>query len=98
MGLFPSFFGAGFECSTHQLRDRPRLDLLAATGHDRFLQADYARLLDYGIRTVREGIRWHLIESSPGHFDWSIGQDGRANCRPNGHSNHLGLDAFRLSG
>lgn len=69
--LFRGFFGAGFECSTHYLRERPRLDLLAATGHDTFLEKDYARLVEYGIRTVREGIRWHLMEPSAGHFDHS---------------------------
>jgi beta-glucosidase/6-phospho-beta-glucosidase/beta-galactosidase len=45
--------------------------MLAATGHDRFLAQDYARLPEHGIRTVREGIRWHLVESSPGHYDFS---------------------------
>lgn len=71
MHLFPSFFGAGFECSTLRLRERPRLDLLATTGHDRFLRQDYTRLLEYGMRTVREGIRWHLIEPFPGRYDFS---------------------------
>ena len=33
--LFRSFFAAGFECSSHCRRDGRRLDLIAATGHDR---------------------------------------------------------------
>ena len=33
--LFDSFFGAGFECSSHRRRDGHQLDLIAATGHDR---------------------------------------------------------------
>src|SRR5262249_8685266 len=24
-----------------------------------------------GIRTTREGLRWHLIEQKPGNYDWS---------------------------
>ena len=69
--LFASFFGGGFECSTHRRRDRRRLDLLAATGHDRFAAQDYGRLLPFGLRTARDGLRWHLVESTPGRYDWS---------------------------
>jgi beta-glucosidase/6-phospho-beta-glucosidase/beta-galactosidase len=68
MTLFKSFFIGGFECSTHYNRQRRRLDLLAATGHDRFAELDYARLQKYGIYTSREGIRWHRIETTPGHY------------------------------
>jgi beta-glucosidase/6-phospho-beta-glucosidase/beta-galactosidase len=28
-------------------------------------------LARHGIRTVRDGVRWHLIETSPGRYDWS---------------------------
>jgi beta-glucosidase/6-phospho-beta-glucosidase/beta-galactosidase len=42
-----------------------RLDLIAATAHDRHVAADYARLRAHGIITVREGLRWHLIERTP---------------------------------
>jgi len=66
--LFHSFFLGGFECSTHRLASGKRLDLIAATGHDRHAAADYARLRAHGIRTVREGIRWHLIERTPHHY------------------------------
>jgi len=31
---------------------------------------DYARLRDYGIATVREGIRWTRIERNPGQLDF----------------------------
>jgi hypothetical protein len=69
--LFNSFFMAGFECSTHRLPSGKRLDMLAATGHDRFLERDYQRLHPFGIKTVREGLRWHLIEPRAGYYDWS---------------------------
>lgn len=69
--LFQSFFMGGFECSSHRARSRLRLDMLAATQHDRYAAADYARLRARGIRTVREGLRWHLVEPAPGRYDFS---------------------------
>ncbi|RPH56927.1 beta-glucosidase, partial [bacterium] len=66
-----SFWIAGFECSCHCRPDGRRLDLIAATGHDRFAAADYARARDVGMATVRDGIRWHLVERSPGRYDFS---------------------------
>jgi hypothetical protein len=42
--LFHSFFIGEFECSTHRTRDGRRLDLIAATLHDRWAFEDYARL------------------------------------------------------
>ena len=70
-GLFESYFLGGFECSTHRRRDGRRLDLIAATGHDRAVVLDYRAMLEHGIRTVRDGVRWHLIETAPGRYDWS---------------------------
>jgi len=69
--LFKSFFVGGFECSTHRTGAGHRLDLIAATAHDKHHAADYLRLREQGIRTVRNGIRWHLIEKSPGRYDFS---------------------------
>jgi beta-glucosidase/6-phospho-beta-glucosidase/beta-galactosidase len=69
--LFASFLIGGFECSTHRHQHGRRLDMIAATGHDKHAQADYRMLAEHGIRTVRDGFRWHLIESTPGHYDWS---------------------------
>jgi beta-glucosidase/6-phospho-beta-glucosidase/beta-galactosidase len=66
-----SFFLGGFECSTHRRADGARLDLLASTQHDRFAEEDYRQLAGQDIRTVRDGLRWHLIEVAPGRFDWS---------------------------
>jgi hypothetical protein len=47
-----------------------RLDLVESTKHDRFVREDYAALRPYGIKTVREGARWHLIETSPGRYSF----------------------------
>ena len=69
--LFDSFFLGGFECSTHRRDDGRRLDLVDSTGHARWAGQDYAALRRHGIRSARDGLRWHLIESTAGHYDWS---------------------------
>jgi hypothetical protein len=67
--LFGSFFIAGFECSSPRRRDGRRLDLLAATDHDRLAAHDYRHVAAHGLRTVRDGLRWHRIEAAPGRYD-----------------------------
>ena len=69
--LFPSFWIAGFESATHITDCSERLDMLAATQHDRMVDEDYARLVPLGFRTVRDTMRWHLIEGRRGRFDFS---------------------------
>ncbi len=66
-----SFFMAGFECSSHRRPDGVRLDLIAATAHDRLALDDYRSCSALGLRTARDGLRWHLIERAPGSYDWS---------------------------
>ena len=68
---FASFFQAGFECSSHRRRDGVRLDLIRATSHDRHVDSDYRQCAELGLLTLRDGLRWHLIEQSPGRYDWS---------------------------
>jgi beta-glucosidase/6-phospho-beta-glucosidase/beta-galactosidase len=65
-----SYFMGGFECSTHRLRSGRRLDLAASTRHEEFAAEDYARLTRVGIRTARDGICWHRIETAPGRYDF----------------------------
>lgn len=69
--IFSSFVQGGFECSTQVRQDGRRLDLLASTSHDRNAAADYRQLRQHGITTVRDGLRWHLIETAPGRYEWS---------------------------
>jgi beta-glucosidase/6-phospho-beta-glucosidase/beta-galactosidase len=69
--MFSSFWMAGFESSCHINRHRRRLDMIAATQHDRFADEDYARLRELGITAARDTVRWHLIERPGGNFDFS---------------------------
>jgi hypothetical protein len=66
-----SYFMGGFECSTKLRPDGRRLDLIESTGHGRWCFEDYRALVRHGIGAARDGLRWHLIERSPGSFDWS---------------------------
>ena len=71
---FRSFWMGGFECSTHIGRRRVRLDLLRATEHDLQAERDYALARSQGLLTVRDGVRWHLIEQHAeqhGHYDFA---------------------------
>lgn len=68
---FQSFFMAGFECSSHRRKDGVRLDLIRATSHDKHALADYRACASLGLRTIRDGLRWHRIETAPGVYDWS---------------------------
>lgn len=44
--------------------------MLESTGHARHADLDYAALLSRRMRTARDGVRWHLIETTPGSYDW----------------------------
>jgi beta-glucosidase/6-phospho-beta-glucosidase/beta-galactosidase len=71
-GPFNSFLMGGFECSTHRYAsDGRRLDLIASTKHDDFAEKDYARMIELGMRTCRDGMRWHLIEKEPFKYNFS---------------------------
>jgi hypothetical protein len=69
--IFKSFFMAGFECSSHRRGDGRRLDILARTQHDRLAASDYRLVAAYGMKTVRDGVRWHLVENRPRRYDFA---------------------------
>jgi beta-glucosidase/6-phospho-beta-glucosidase/beta-galactosidase len=69
--IFPTFFMAGFECSTFVWKDGQRKDYFTATGHDRHLKADLAAAMDLGIGAIREAIRWPQVDLGNGRYDWS---------------------------
>ena len=83
-GIFPTFFMAGFECSTFVWKDNERKDYIAATGHDRHLKNDLAAAMDLGIGVVREAIRWPQVDLGGGRYDWSTVkavQDAATECK-----------------
>ncbi|HZU51769.1 MAG TPA: hypothetical protein VE968_07830 [Sphingomicrobium sp.] len=71
MTMFASFFLAGFECSSHRRTDGLRLDLIRSTGHEGCTFNDYLSCAELGLLTIRDGLRWHLIEQEPRRYDWS---------------------------
>ncbi len=70
-GLFKSFILGGFESSTHRLPSGRRLDLVHSTRHDELAERDYRLLQRHGILAARDALRWHLIEPSPGVYDFT---------------------------
>lgn len=68
--LFNSFVLGGWESSTHRHGWGPHRDLLAQVGHDTHAAQDYLQLAALGIRTCRDGARWHLIDRG-GDYDFS---------------------------
>jgi beta-glucosidase len=59
----------GFECSTFPQQGMDQLEL---TQHDRFWASDLLLARDEAAcRTIRYGIRWHIVNPQPGIFDWS---------------------------
>jgi len=69
--VFQSFVLGGWESSTHRLRNGSRLDVLASTGHDVNAEVDYRQLQGLGIHACRDAVRWHLMELSPGQYDFT---------------------------
>ncbi len=47
------------------------MDIVASTRHDELAEPDYARLREQGMLVAREGVRWHLVESRPGRYNFS---------------------------
>ena len=71
MNPFPSFFQGGFECADIVNNRGNRVDLLDMTFHHNRVDEDYSHLVNLGIRTVREGIRWSVVEKVPYQYDFT---------------------------
>jgi hypothetical protein len=61
----------GFESACHINLAGQRLDMICATQHDTRAGQDYLALRALGIGTVREGLRWHLVDRGAGRYDFS---------------------------
>ncbi len=66
--MFSSFFLAGFESATGYNRNREKIDQIAATKHDKYLDRDYQLLSEVGICAARDAIRWPLVDHK-GRYD-----------------------------
>lgn len=69
--IFKSFILGGWEGSSQRLKTGKRLDVIASTAHDTHVRADYEQLATFGIHACRDASRWHLIERSPGRYDFA---------------------------
>ena len=71
-----SFWMGGYEGADHVNGNGEALDLVAATGHDRRLDADYRAARRLGLRCLRESVGWRLTER-PGGGAWACRSCGR---------------------
>lgn len=67
---FRSFWMGGFEAAGHVNEHGARVNMLAATQHDRYVAEDLELVRSVGIETVRESAQWHLIDKN-GVLDFS---------------------------
>ncbi|TFW28877.1 family 1 glycosylhydrolase [Massilia horti] len=72
--MFKSFFLGGFECTTGYNRDGEWIDLVVDTAHHEHVSEDYRRLREVGILTVRDAIRWPLVDLGDGRYDFSTAE------------------------
>ena len=68
---FRSFWWAGYECTDQLNCFGNRVDFLSLTGHLPRIESDYRDLAPFNIKTVREGIRWSVVEKTAYQYDWS---------------------------
>jgi len=68
---FRSFWMGGYEGADHVNGRGDALDMVRATGHDRFLALDYREARRHGLRCVRESVGWRLSERGPAQWDFS---------------------------
>src|SRR5258706_2185150 len=67
---FASFWMGGYEGADHVFKSGAPVSMCSITQHQDQAAADYARLIDFNIRTVRESVGWRMTERN-GKFDFS---------------------------
>jgi beta-glucosidase/6-phospho-beta-glucosidase/beta-galactosidase len=68
---FESFWMAGFECTDKLNCFGNRVDFLKVTGHLDKLDEDYKNIRHLSFKTVREGLRWSIVETAPYQYNWA---------------------------
>jgi hypothetical protein len=91
--MFQSLVWAGFESATGVNSRGEWIDQIAATEHDRYVDEDYARVAALGIRTVRDAVRWPLVDRG-GRLDFTTVEPMLAAAER--HGVELVLDLFHF--
>lgn len=68
---FQSFWMAGFECTDKLNCFGERVDFINVTKHLEKVDEDYRIVSSLQLKTVREGIRWSIVEKQPYVYDFS---------------------------
>jgi len=63
--------GSGIECSAPLIAGGHRQDELLKTGHWTKVGQDVALVAEFGIRYLRYGIPFHVVDANAGNFDWA---------------------------
>ncbi len=64
-------FATGIECSYPQTVDGRRDEMLE-TGHYEHWEKDFQLIADLGLKVVRYGLPYHLVNPARGKYDWSF--------------------------
>ncbi|QJR11040.1 hypothetical protein DSM104443_02111 [Usitatibacter rugosus] len=65
-----SFWIAGYDGADHLDQSGKPCSVADLTQHSRLASVDYARLREFGIRTVRETVGWRLVDRGQGRYDF----------------------------
>jgi beta-glucosidase/6-phospho-beta-glucosidase/beta-galactosidase len=68
--VFKSMFLGGFEGGTGRNKFGAWFDGVSRTGHDLYLNEDYALAAEHNLGAVRESVRWPLVDT-PSGYDFS---------------------------
>jgi beta-glucosidase len=63
--------GSGIECSAPVIAGGHRQDELRSTGHWWRVGEDLGLVAEFGIRYLRYGIPFHVVDAAPGVYDWA---------------------------
>jgi beta-glucosidase len=71
--------GSGIECSAPLIAGGHRQDELLKTGHWTRVEQDLALVASFGIRYLRYGVPFHVVDAVAGRYDWTW-TDGALNA------------------
>ena len=75
-------FATGIECSNPTIENgRVRRDQLAECGHYQRWREDFQLVRDLGLKVLRYGLPYHLVNPAEGRYDWSFADLAMAELR-----------------